>query len=156
MIKRKLFWWTILAILIAIGISLLGDNHGHVIVVRSPYRVQFSFNFLLFLIVCSFFILHYCLRLMGYFRKMPARWRAKKEIKTLKSKQGALMAIVQSLAKDDYKGAEKLVKKLQSKESDEDKELLKDAVALISQKNANPTASASAIEDQSSKVVSEQ
>lgn len=153
MIKRKLFWWTILVILIAIGISLLGDNHGHVIVVRSPYRVQFSFNFLLFLIVCSFFVLHYCLRLMGYFRKMPARWRAKKEIKQLKSKQSALLTIVQSLAKEDFVGAEKLVKKLQSQASEAEQDQLNEALAMISQKNANPS---TAIEDQSSKVVSEQ
>lgn len=115
MIKRKLLWWLIIVIVIAIGVSLLGDNHGHIIMVRNPYRIQFSFNFFLLLLVLGFFAMHYGLRLMGYFKKLPAKLRAKKEIKALNQTQVALVDSVDALLRDDYKNAVRSVKKAQGK-----------------------------------------
>ncbi len=139
MLKSKIIWWIIFAILIAIGISLLGDNHGHVIIVRTPYRIQFSFNLLLLLIVVGFFVMHYALRLMGYFRKMPSRWRARQEIKHLKAKQGTLLEAVQAMASDDFVRAESIMKKVQTKgDAEEGSDAVAEIAQLIAAKNAKP------------------
>lgn len=143
MLKRKLIWWLIIAILIAVGISLLGDNHGHIIMVRTPYRIQLSFNLLLLLIVVGFFALHYCLRLMGFLRKLPAKLKAKKEIKQLQSTQLALIESIEALVNDDYEHATRAVKRAQTKVENE---TLTTLIAQIDQKNTKQLVAPTAVE----------
>jgi HemY protein len=46
-----------------IGIVIFASNNfGYVLIVRPPYRLQFSFNFLLVLMVLGFLAIHYILR----------------------------------------------------------------------------------------------
>ena len=48
---RWLFW-ILLTLALAIGVSMvLGNNEGYVLIVRQPYRLELSLNFLLVLIV---------------------------------------------------------------------------------------------------------
>lgn len=59
MIKRKIFWWLFMALLLLAVVLIASNNQGYVLIVRPPYRLQFSFNFLLILIVLGFLLLHY-------------------------------------------------------------------------------------------------
>ncbi len=46
-------------LLLVTVVWLASNNQGYVLVVRSPYRFQFSFNFLLILIVLGFLAIHF-------------------------------------------------------------------------------------------------
>lgn len=111
MIKRQLFWWVILAILIIVGLSFLGDEHGHVMIVRHPYRVQLSFNLLLVIIALSFLVFYYLMRLFGVVRRMPDKWQTKKSIKKLSQQQALLVEGAQALIDEDADKAKKLLQK---------------------------------------------
>jgi HemY protein len=106
MIKRKIFWWLLMFLLLVSLVWLASNNQGYVLIVRSPYRVQISFNFLLILFVLSFFGLHYCLRFMHFLRRLPASRRSKKESLRLKAGNAALLEGMHALAEGDFDKAE--------------------------------------------------
>lgn len=106
MIKRRLFWWLFMFVLLVSVVWLASNNEGYVLVVRSPYRFQFSFNFLLILMVLGFLLLHYCLRFILFLRRLPANKRSKKEAKRLKESNEALLEGLHALADGDYQKAE--------------------------------------------------
>ncbi len=72
---RKLLWWLLMFVLLVSGVWLASNNQGYVLIVRSPYRVQFSFNFSLIVMVLAFLAMHYSLRLVNYLRRLPANRR---------------------------------------------------------------------------------
>lgn len=111
MIKRRLFWWLLMFILLVSVVWLASNNEGYVLVVRSPYRFQFSFNFLLVLMVLGFLLLHYCLRFILFLRRLPANKRSKKETKRLKESNEALLEGLHALADGDYQKAESATKR---------------------------------------------
>lgn len=103
--KRKLLWWaSTIAILIGI-IWLAGNNHGYVLIIRSPYRIQISFNFLLAVFVISLFGLHYCLRLLHFLRRYPENKQIKKNALSLKASNAALLEAMNALADGDEDSA---------------------------------------------------
>jgi len=106
MMKRKIFWWLLMFLLLVSLVWLASNNQGYVLIVRSPYRVQISFNFLLILFVLSFFGLHYCLRFMHFLRRLPANRRSKKESLRLKAGNAALLEGMHALAEGDFDKAE--------------------------------------------------
>ncbi|OGV76515.1 MAG: heme biosynthesis protein HemY [Methylotenera sp. RIFCSPLOWO2_02_FULL_45_14] len=106
MMKRKIFWWLLMFLLLVSLVWLASNNQGYVLIVRSPYRVQISFNFLLILFVLSFFGLHYCLRFMHFLRRLPASRRSKKESLRLKAGNAALLEGMHALAEGDFDKAE--------------------------------------------------
>lgn len=110
MIKRKIFWWLLMFLLLAISVWLVSNNQGYVLIVRSPYRVQVSFNFLLVLFVLCFLGLHYCLRFVHFLRRFPANKRSKKESLRLKAGNAALLEGMHALAEGDFEKAEKTAK----------------------------------------------
>ncbi len=110
MLKKKLFWALLTIILLALVFWLLSNNQGYVLIVRSPYRVQFSFNFLLFLMIIAFISLHYCLRFVRYLRLFPTHWRKNQAQKNLKESHTALIEAINALIKEDFLDAEKNVK----------------------------------------------
>lgn len=118
MLKRKIYWWLIIVIFFSLVLWLIGDQSGHVTIVRSPYRIQFSFNFFLVAIVLSFIVLHYFFKLLSYLKWLPSRWRANQETKQFKAQQMALIQSLQALVNDDYVMAEKAAKKAQVKNKD--------------------------------------
>lgn len=85
---------------------LAGNNQGYVLIVRSPYRVQISFNFLLILFVLSFLCLHYSLRFVHFLRRLPSSKRSKKASLRLKAGNAALLEGMHALAEGDLEKAE--------------------------------------------------
>jgi len=110
MIKHKLFWWLLMLLLLVTVVWLTSNNQGYVLIVRPPYRLQFSFNFLLILIVLSFLLLHYLLRFVHFLRFLPANRRSKEEAKRLKASNDALLDGMQALADGDFASAEVAIK----------------------------------------------
>jgi len=110
MIKRKIFWWLLMFILLIIAVWIIGNNQGYVLIVRSPYRIQVSFNFLLALFVLCFLGLHYSLRFVHFLRRMPLIRRNRKEALRLKAGNSALLEGMHALAEGDFEKAEKSAK----------------------------------------------
>lgn len=120
MLKTKLIWWLILLITSVIVFWFLGDQQGYVILVRSPYRLQISFNFLMVLIVLSLVTFYYGLVFLQFLKRLPAKLRNEQEIKQFKNIQASLIASLTALANDDFESAAKAAlqaKKLQNNES---------------------------------------
>ena len=110
-IKRKIFWWSLMLLLLVATVWLASNNQGYVLIVRSPYRFQFSFNFLLILIVLSFLAIHFLLRFIHFLRRLPANRRRKKEAQWLKDSNIALLEGMHALARGDLAKAETATKR---------------------------------------------
>lgn len=110
MLKRNLFWWLLMIFLLVSVVWLASNNNGYVLIVRPPYRLQFSFNFLLILIVLGFLALHYFLRFVHYLRRLPVNRRSKQETQRLQASNAALLEGMQALAEGDFESAEIAVK----------------------------------------------
>jgi HemY protein len=113
MLKRRLFWWLLMFLLLIGSVWLASNNQGYVLVVRAPYRLQFSFNFFLVVMVLSFLAMHYCLRLVHFLRRLPANRRSKKEAMRLKAGNTALLEGMHALAEGDYEKAARAAKRAQ-------------------------------------------
>ncbi len=76
---RSVFWVLALAA-VAVALALtVGRNQATVTVFWAPYRVDLSFNLLLFLVIAVFVLLHLSLRGLSTLRALPekaSRWRA--------------------------------------------------------------------------------
>jgi len=101
-----MLWWALMLLLLVSLVWLAGNNQGYVLIVRTPYRVQISFNFLLILFVLGFFALHYCLRALHFVRNIPASKRGKQKVLRLKAANAALLEGMQALMDGDEKKAE--------------------------------------------------
>lgn len=110
-IKRKLFWSIFMLLLLASIIWLASNNQGYVLIVRAPYRFQFSFNFLLILMVLGFLAMHFCLRFILFLRRIPANRLRKKEALWLKAGNAALLEGMHALAEGDLEKAEAAAKR---------------------------------------------
>lgn len=93
-------------ILAAVLVWLVSSNQGYVLIVRNPYRIQISFNFLLVSIVIMFVGLHYCLRFVHFLRRMPSKKRSRQETLRLKAGNAALLEGMHALAEGDLEKAE--------------------------------------------------
>jgi HemY protein len=133
MIKRKLFWWILMFLLLVSVVWLASNNEGYVLIVRPPYRLQFSFNFLLILMVLGFLLLHYFLRFVHFLRFLPANRRSKQEAIRLKGSNDALLEGMHALAEGDFESAEVAVKHAHDLIQNADHEKL--IAALASEKN---------------------
>lgn len=110
-IKRKFFWSMFMLLLLVSIIWLASNNQGYVLIVRAPYRFQFSFNFLLILIVLGFLAIHFFLRFVLFLRRIPTNRRRKKEALWLKAGNAALLEGMQALTNDDLEKAEAAAKR---------------------------------------------
>jgi len=132
MLKKKLFWGLLTVLLLALIFWLLSNNQGYVLIVRSPYRVQFSFNFLLFLMMIAFISLHYCLRFVRYLRLFPTLWRKNQAQKNLKESHTALIETVNALLNQDLNAAEMAINRAKYLHNNH---TLDEISAAITQKN---------------------
>lgn len=107
--KRKLIWWVATLAVLIVVIWLTGNNQGYVLIVRSPYRIQISFNFLLALFVISLFGMHYCLRLLRFLRNYPENKQIRKDTLALKASNAALLEAMHALADGDLDSAKSSV-----------------------------------------------
>jgi HemY protein len=133
MMRRNLFWWLLMFCLLVGAVWLASNNAGYVLIVRPPYRLQFSFNFLLILIVLSFLSLHYCLRFVHYLRHLPVHRRSKQETQRLKASNAALLEGMHALAEGDFESAEVAVRHAHDLIQNADHEKL--MAALAAEKN---------------------
>jgi uncharacterized protein HemY len=106
MIKRKLFWWLLMCLLLICVVWFASNNAGYVLVIRPPYRLQFSFNFFLILMVLGFLVIHYCLRFVHFLRFLPANRRNKQEAQRLKASNDWLLEGMHALAEGNFESAE--------------------------------------------------
>jgi uncharacterized protein HemY len=130
MIKRKILWWFLMSLLLAVVILLASSNEGYVLIVHPPYRLQFSFNFLLVLIVLGFLLLHYFLRFVHFLRFLPANRRNKQEAQRLKASNDWLLEGMHALAEGDFERAEAAIKNAHDLIQNADHEKLLTALAL--------------------------
>ena len=94
-----------------VGIVWFASNNlGYVLIVRPPYRLQFSFNFLLVLMVLGFLAMHYILRFLLFLRRLPANRRSKQEAQRLEASNTALVEAIHAVAEGDFASAETAVK----------------------------------------------
>lgn len=100
-------------LLLAASVWLASNNQGYVLVVRAPYRIQFSFNFFLVAMVLGFLAMHYCLRLVHFLRRLPANQLRKKEAKRLKAGNAALLEGMHALAEGDLEQAARAASRAQ-------------------------------------------
>lgn len=120
--------------LLLVGVVwLASDNEGYLLIVRPPYRLQFSFNFFLVLMVLGFLAIHYCLRFVHFLRRFPANKRTKQETQRLKAGNAALLEGMHALAEGDFESAEIAVKHAYDLIQNADHEKL--MAALASEKN---------------------
>jgi len=85
-------FWLLIIFLLAIGAALLiATNQGYVLIVRPPYRLEISLNFLIALIVLAFVLLHLALRFIHYIQRLPGNVRAYRETERLKASHAALL-----------------------------------------------------------------
>ena len=108
---------------------LVSNNEGYVLIVRTPYRVQISFNFLLLVFVMCFLGLHYSLRLVHFLRWLPLKRRNKKETMRLKAANAALLEGMHALAEGDFEKAEASARLAQELIQNSDMEKLIQALA---------------------------
>lgn len=131
MIKKQLFWWVILTILVIVGLTFLGDEHGHVMIVRHPYRIQLSFNLLLVLLALGFILFYYLMRIFGSVKSMPAKFKSKSNIKQLNQQQNLIIQGVQALIEDKPDQAKKLLAKANKQA---DNQAITDVVTQLEEK----------------------
>lgn len=108
---RKFLWWLLMCMLLVAAVWFISNNQGYVLIVRAPYRLQFSFNFLLILMVVGFLVMHYCLRFILFLRRLPANRRSLRETQRLIASNAALLEGMNALAEGDFAQAEVAVKK---------------------------------------------
>ena len=106
MMKRDILWWICMLLLAVSVVWLLSSDQCYVLIVRNPYRIQISFNFLLVAIVLMFIGLHYSLRLVHFLRRMPSKKRSRQETLKLKAGNAALLEGMHALAEGDIEKAE--------------------------------------------------
>lgn len=134
MIKRRMLWWLLMPLLLVSLVWLISNNEGYVLIVRTPYRVQISFNFLLLVFVVCFLGLHYSLRFVHFLRWLPLKRRNKKETMKLKAGNAALLEGMHALAEGDFEKAEASAKLAQELIQNSDLEKLIQAVAAAKNK----------------------
>lgn len=134
MIKHRIFWWILMPILLVGLVWLASNNEGYVLIVRTPYRIQISFNFFLVVFVLSLLGLHYCLRFMHFLRWLPFKRRSKNETLRLKAGNAVLLEGMHALAEGDFAKAEASAQLAQELIQNSDLEKLIQALAAAKNK----------------------
>ena len=91
----------------AVGLSLVfGSNDGYILLVQPPYRIEFSLNLLVIVLVIGFASLHGVLRLIQYTLHLPENVRRFKESQRRKEAHAALTEGLHALVEGRYGKAE--------------------------------------------------
>ena len=104
-VRNFIFTWGLLLSLVLL-LLWLTKNHGYVLIMHEPYRVQFSFNFLLLLLFFGAVLVFYLARGLMFLRRLPANKRNKKAAAQLQDSNEVLLKGMQALADGDYDTAE--------------------------------------------------
>lgn len=100
-VRNFIFTWGLLLSLVLL-LLWLTKNHGYVLIMHEPYRVQFSFNFLLLLLFFGAVMVFYLARGLMFLRRLPANKRNKKAAAQLQASNEVLLKGMQALADGDY------------------------------------------------------
>src|SRR6266567_9064262 len=96
---RILFWFLLLAVAAVVAALMVKLNAGYALLVSPPYRVELSLNLLLIIVVGSFFLLYFTLRLISRAVRMPETvraWRRQQKLDRARVKQdAALIALLE-------------------------------------------------------------
>jgi len=99
--------WLLFLLGSAVALSLVfGSNDGYVLLVQPPYRVEFSLNLLIILLVVGFASLHGTLRLIQYTLHLPENVRRFKQSQRQKEAHEALLGGLHALVEGRYGKAE--------------------------------------------------
>lgn len=104
-VRNFIFTWGLLLSLVLL-LLWLTKNHGYVLIMHEPYRVQFSFNFLLLSLFFGAVLVFYLARGLMFLRRLPANKRNKKAAAQLQASNEVLLKGMQALADGDYDTAE--------------------------------------------------
>lgn len=103
----KFLIWLLFILGSAVALSLVfGSNDGYVLLVQPPYRIEFSLNLLVILLVVGFATLHGALRLVQYTLRLPESVREFKQSQRRKEARGALVEGLHALVEGRYGKAE--------------------------------------------------
>lgn len=103
----KFLIWLLFILGGAVALSLVfGSNDGYVLLVQPPYRVEFSLNLLVILLVVGFVSLHGALRLIQYTLRLPENVRKFKQAQRQKEAHAALLEGLHALVEGRYGKAE--------------------------------------------------
>lgn len=103
----KLLIWLLFILGGAVALSLVfGSNDGYVLLVQPPYRIEFSLNLLVILLVIAFASLHGTLRLVQYTLHLPESVRKFKQSQRQKDARAALVEGLHALVEGRYGKAE--------------------------------------------------
>lgn len=124
--------WLLLILFSAVGLALLMRfNHGNVAILWPPYRIDFSVNFAVLVLIVVFLVLH--LLLLGLSRAMalPARVREYRQRRQFHGARTALRDAMLALFEGRFGRAERLVQLAR------EDELLSGPAALIAARAAH-------------------
>ena len=103
----KFLIWLLFILSGAVAMSLVfGSNDGYVLLVQPPYRVEFSLNLLVILLVLGFVSLHGTLRLIQYTLHLPDSVRKFKQAQRQKEAHEAMLQGLHALVEGRYGKAE--------------------------------------------------
>lgn len=87
----RTWFWTIVVFAAAVALALvLREHSGNVVIVAQPWRVELSLTLTVLLLVASFAILHFLLRLFSWIGERPERLRSWRSRRSVRRDQEAL------------------------------------------------------------------
>ena len=93
---------------IAVGLAILARyNHGYVLITYAPYRIEFSLNLLIVLIVVGFLVFHALLRIAAITLHLPEKVRAYRIHKARNNARSAMHDSLMAFFEGKYNVAEK-------------------------------------------------
>lgn len=102
--------WLLLIVLSAVGLALLMRfNHGNVAVLWPPYRVDFSVNFAVLVLIIAFLVLHLLILGLSRALTLPSRVREYRERRQFQGARTALRDSMLALFEGRFGRAERLV-----------------------------------------------
>ncbi len=105
----KALIWIIFILALAVGLVLaIQSNVGYVLLVYPPYRIDFSLNFLIILLIASFAAVYTLVRLAVHTLRVPAYVRAFKETRRKEKGRRATEDALIAFAEGRYARAERL------------------------------------------------
>jgi len=103
----KFLIWLLFILGGAVALSLVfGSNDGYVLVVQPPYRVEFSLNLLVILLVVGFASLHGTLRLIQYTLHLPESVHKFKQVQRQKEAHESMLEGLHALVEGRWEKAE--------------------------------------------------
>jgi HemY protein len=104
----KALLWVVAGLALAVGLTLAArSNDGLAILVVPPYRLTFSLNFFVLLLLALFLLLHGLLRLAHHMLALPRQARAFKAARRAAQARAAFQAALVALLEGRFASAEK-------------------------------------------------